>query len=228
MTGPRKVLTYWFGEILTYVGHITYDGSQHSCEPELEVCTPTTVLACVLTRVPPPIYARQACWSGSRSLLSCTIPTAHKQCDHPTLPAPAPQALYHLYLQEFSRQLLYKANMTFWSRSSLDPLTQWPGTNLCQMRKGHSLLTWAPLLTPPIEPSLILSTDGAFHTNRLWWVIPVWTIIASLPLLDCGRYEISQEECINNKEHKEMVSGCEQEEMVPGHHKGSSLAQSRQ
>ena len=32
---PWKVQTYWFGEILTYVGHITYDGSQQSCEPEL-------------------------------------------------------------------------------------------------------------------------------------------------------------------------------------------------
>lgn len=32
----------------------------------------------------------------------------------------------------------------------------------------------------------------------------------------------------NNKEHKEMVSGCEQEELVLGHFTGPSLAMTGQ
>ena len=44
---PLKVLKCWFGLTLTYGGHVTYNASQHTCEPEPHVWAPSMVLTCV-------------------------------------------------------------------------------------------------------------------------------------------------------------------------------------
>lgn len=71
-----------------------------------------------------------------------------------------------------------------------------------------------PLFPLPSGPSSILSVDGNFNTHRLQEVIAACTITAPLPSPGCERDKISQKSTLHNKEHKEKVSGHEQEEMV--------------
>lgn len=80
---------------------------------------------------------RVAGWQEESSILC--ISSAHK--------------LHKIYTTSISKsfQENYSARLLWPSDPCphLTPVTQWRGTNLCQMRIGHSLLTWAPFSLCP-------------------------------------------------------------------------------